>query len=85
AVGVRMMRGAFPSRMLQRRRWGCSAAMAPMEQHNSVGQKPLSILFFVPLDWFLFGSFICMKVLGLDWPLQLCPGWLTLLRCVMVR
>lgn len=23
---------------------------------------PLFILFFVPLYWFLFGSFVCMKV-----------------------
>uniref|UniRef100_A0A8C9NX64 Uncharacterized protein n=1 Tax=Serinus canaria TaxID=9135 RepID=A0A8C9NX64_SERCA len=59
---------AFPWRMEQRRRWGCSAAMAPMEQHHSVGQEPLFILLFVPLGWVLFGSFICRKVLGLDWP-----------------
>uniref|UniRef100_A0A8C3MF18 Uncharacterized protein n=1 Tax=Geospiza parvula TaxID=87175 RepID=A0A8C3MF18_GEOPR len=54
--------GAFPWKMEQRRRWGCSAETVPMEHHNSAGQKPLFILFFVPLDWFLFGSFICMKV-----------------------
>uniref|UniRef100_A0A8C9NXF3 Uncharacterized protein n=1 Tax=Serinus canaria TaxID=9135 RepID=A0A8C9NXF3_SERCA len=53
---------SFPWRMEQRRRWGCSAAMAPMEQHHSVGQEPLFILLFVPLGWVLFGSFICRKV-----------------------